>query len=49
MSAIVESVDGDVLQLVVDYQGSGELPYRVLVRDEHLPLAGVAFIESVPE
>lgn len=41
--------EGKVQSVSVDFQASGEYPWRIVVPDEGLPLAGLATDQSPPD
>lgn len=43
--AAIDASGGTVRSLVIDFQASGELPYRIVTPDEQYPLVGMATIE----
>lgn len=48
-SAIEAAELGTVSKFEMDFQASGEIPYRVHVAEEVLPLIGLANVGDVPE
>jgi len=40
--------EGAATRITVDFQASGEAPYRIDTPDEQVPLVGLAVVESPP-
>jgi hypothetical protein len=43
-----EACGGRLVSMSMDFQPSGEYPYRMVTTDETLPLSGLARAESLP-
>lgn len=47
IEAAKEAGIGTVRSIAVDYQASGEYPFRITVADEDLPVVGLAYGEGL--
>jgi hypothetical protein len=49
VDAVVSLDEGLVTGIQIDIQPNGELPFRIYIADETLPVAGLASVEVSPE
>lgn len=46
IEAVLDDTEGTLQSVSIDYQTNGELPFRVMVAEEQLPLVGLATLDD---